>query len=137
MMNVVDYSFFHFFLFIKDFRLRMASGGLGEANVACLSWNLDSNRLLSGLQNKSIQIWSYNSDILNSSTLDCTLTSSCSSATSSSSSNNNKKHSISIRALSEENLDDSVKFSLSDDHEPLIADKKKPEAIFKKIWEKM
>jgi len=43
----------------------------------------------------------------------------------------------SIQALSEENLDDSVKFHLSDDHEPLIDDKKKPEAIFKKIWEKM
>ena len=113
MMNVVDYNFFSFFfnlLKIFDYKWIQVGSIKLEANVACLSWNPDSNRLLFGLQNKSIQIWSYNSDILNSSTLDCTLTSSCSSTSSSSfNKNNNKKHSIFIRALREENLDDSVK----------------------------
>ena len=71
-------------------------------------------------------------DALNSSTLDCTLTSSCSSSSSASYSSYKKSN---ITTVVEE---EPVKFSLSDEHDPLIVEKKKPpEPIFKKIWEKM
>ena len=36
-----------------------------ESNVICLTWNVDNNRLLIGLTNGSIQIWSYNSNLSN------------------------------------------------------------------------
>ncbi len=36
-----------------------------DSNVICLCWNIDNNRLLIGLKNGSIQIWSYDSNLSN------------------------------------------------------------------------
>lgn len=122
-----------------------------EANVTCLSWNPDSHRLLFGLQNKSLQIWSYNTEALHSpQTLDFNLTSTCTSSTStscSSAASLHTKKATPIRTVPEEADEHSatVKFSITTDydHEPLIQphvaqEKKKPlEPIFKKVWEKL
>lgn len=39
-----------------------------ESEPICLCWNIDSNRLIIGLKNGALQVWSYNSNLTNTDT---------------------------------------------------------------------
>ena len=100
-----------------------------DSNVVCLSWNTESNRLLIGAKNGSIQIWSYNSNCSNDSACSCV-------------------ESSTLSKLSSSSVDKLVKFSICEESESQTSEQKHEDVscrkerthesastLFKKIWE--
>jgi hypothetical protein len=46
-----------------DYKWMKVASILFSAEVVCISWNCDDNRLLVALQNGCIQVWAYNSNL--------------------------------------------------------------------------